>query len=68
MLSVVYADCHTKAHYAEYSYAECRYAECRYAECRGAHHRHRNTKIHLQIIINAHVYRDPQISVTPYVC
>ncbi len=31
MLSVIYAECRKKAHYAE-----CHYAECRYAECRGA--------------------------------
>jgi hypothetical protein len=29
MLSVVYAESHTKAPYAERHYAECRYAECR---------------------------------------
>ncbi len=31
MLSVIYAECHTQARYAE-----CHYAEFRYAECRGA--------------------------------
>jgi hypothetical protein len=31
MQSVIYADCHIKA-----AYAECHYAECRYAECSGA--------------------------------
>jgi hypothetical protein len=31
MLTVTYAECHTKA-----PYAECHYAECRYAECHGA--------------------------------
>ncbi len=37
MLSVINAECHTQALYAEcYYYAECRYAECRYAECRYA--------------------------------
>jgi hypothetical protein len=30
MLSVVFAECHTQA-----LYAECHYAECRYAEGRG---------------------------------
>jgi hypothetical protein len=40
-LSVIYGECHNKAHYAEcryaeYCYAECRYAECHYAECRYA--------------------------------
>jgi hypothetical protein len=29
MLTVTYAECHTKAPYAECHYAECRYAECR---------------------------------------
>ncbi len=33
MLSVVYAECRKKAHYAECCYAECCYAECCYAEC-----------------------------------
>jgi hypothetical protein len=28
MLSIVYADCHKYAVYAEHHYAECRYAEC----------------------------------------
>jgi hypothetical protein len=36
MLSVNYAECRKKAHYAECHYAVCRYAECRYAECHGA--------------------------------
>jgi hypothetical protein len=36
MLSVIYAECHSQALYAECRYAECRYAECRYAECRYA--------------------------------
>jgi hypothetical protein len=36
MSTVTYAECHTKAPYAECHYAECRYTECRYAECRGA--------------------------------
>ena len=31
MLSVIYAERHKQA-----IYAECRYAECRYAECRSA--------------------------------
>jgi hypothetical protein len=31
MLSVIYAECHMQA-----LYAECRYAEYLYAECRGA--------------------------------
>jgi hypothetical protein len=31
MLTVVYAECHKLA-----PYAECHYAECHYAECRGA--------------------------------
>jgi hypothetical protein len=35
MLSVVYAECHIKAPYAEFCNAECRYAECRDAEYRG---------------------------------
>ncbi len=34
MLSVIYAECHIQALYAECQYAECPYAECRYAECR----------------------------------
>ncbi len=33
MLSVTFAECHTKAPYSECYYAECHYAECRYAEC-----------------------------------
>jgi hypothetical protein len=33
MLTVTYAEFHTKA-----PYAECRYAECRYAECCDAIH------------------------------
>ncbi len=36
MLSVIYAECHIQALYAECRYAQCRYAECRYAECRYA--------------------------------
>ncbi len=28
MLSVIYAECHIQALYAERRYAECRYAEC----------------------------------------
>ncbi len=36
MLSVIYAECHIKAPYAECCYAECRYAKCRYVECLGA--------------------------------
>jgi hypothetical protein len=41
MLSVVYAESHIQALYAEYHYVECRHAECHYvvchyAECRGA--------------------------------
>jgi hypothetical protein len=36
MLSVLYAECHRYAHYAESRYAKCRYAEYRYAECHGA--------------------------------
>ncbi len=40
MLSVVYADCHIKA-----PYAECLYAECRYADCRGAARRIPNSGI-----------------------
>jgi hypothetical protein len=36
MLSVINAECHTQALYAECHYAKCRNAECRYAECRGA--------------------------------
>ncbi len=37
MPSVIYAQCHIKALYAECHYAECRYAECRYAEYHGTH-------------------------------
>ncbi len=33
MLSVIYAEHHKQALYAECRYAECRYAECRYAKC-----------------------------------
>ncbi len=33
LLSVTFAECHTKAPYAECHYAECHYAECHYAEC-----------------------------------
>ena len=33
MLTVTYAQCHTKASYAECHYAECNYAECHYDEC-----------------------------------
>ncbi len=29
LLSVIYAECNTLAHYAESRYAECRYAGCR---------------------------------------
>jgi hypothetical protein len=36
ILSVIYAECHKYAHYAQCHYAECRYAECHYAECRYA--------------------------------
>ncbi len=36
MLSVIYAECHIKAPYAECRYTECHYAECRCAECHGA--------------------------------
>jgi hypothetical protein len=36
MLSVIYAQCHMQARYAECHNAECRYAECHYAKCRGA--------------------------------
>ncbi len=35
MLSIIYAECHIKATYAEF-YAECRRTECRYADCHGA--------------------------------
>ncbi len=31
MMSVIYAECHIQA-----VYAECGYSECRYAECHGA--------------------------------
>ncbi len=34
MLSVINAQCHKQAYYAECRYAECQYAECHYAECR----------------------------------
>ncbi len=36
MLSVIYADCHIQARYAECHNAERRYAERRNDECRGA--------------------------------
>ncbi len=36
MPSVIYAECHIQALFAEFHYAECRYAECHFAECRGA--------------------------------
>jgi hypothetical protein len=36
MLSVVYADCHKLALYAECHYAEYRKAMCHYAKCHGA--------------------------------
>ncbi len=45
MLSVIYAECHTQALYADCRYDECLYAEChlqalyadcRYSGCRGA--------------------------------
>ncbi len=40
MLTVTYAQCHTKVPYAECHtkapYAECHYGECRHAECHGA--------------------------------
>ncbi len=36
MLSVIYAECHIQALYAECHYAVCRYAEYRYTECSGA--------------------------------
>ncbi len=29
MLSVIYAQWHKQAHYADWHYVECRYAECR---------------------------------------
>ncbi len=35
MLSVVYAECHIRAIFADCQYAECRYAQCRYAKCLG---------------------------------
>ncbi len=34
MLSVIYAECRKKNHYAECLNAECRYAGCLYVECR----------------------------------
>ncbi len=34
MLSVIYAECHIQALYAECRCGECQNAECRYAECR----------------------------------
>ncbi len=37
MLSVIHAECHMQAHYAERLYAECRYARCRYAKGRDAY-------------------------------
>jgi hypothetical protein len=43
MMSVIYAECHTQALYAQCRYAECHYAECRYAKCRYAECR--NTKL-----------------------
>ncbi len=33
MLTATYAECHTKAPYAECRNAECHYAKCRYAAC-----------------------------------
>ncbi len=33
MPSVVFAECHIKALYAESRNAKCHYAECRYPEC-----------------------------------
>ncbi len=36
LLSVIYAQCHIQALYAECRDAECRYSECRYADCRYA--------------------------------
>jgi hypothetical protein len=36
MLTVICAECHIKAFYAESGYTECHYAECHYADCRGA--------------------------------
>jgi hypothetical protein len=36
MVSVMYAECHKLALYAECQYAECRHAECRHTERRGA--------------------------------
>ncbi len=35
MLSVIYAECHMKATYAEFYYDECRRTECRFADCHG---------------------------------
>jgi hypothetical protein len=39
MLSVIYAECHMLASFAECRYAECHYAECHNAECRYAERR-----------------------------
>jgi hypothetical protein len=36
LLSVIHAESHILAIYAECYYAECHYTECRFAECRGA--------------------------------
>ncbi len=45
MLSVIYAECHMDA-----SFAECRYAECCYAQCRG-------TSLLSIIIYNRHIFK-----------
>ncbi len=33
MMSVIYAECHKLALYAELQYTECHYDECQYYEC-----------------------------------
>jgi hypothetical protein len=50
MLSVIYAECRKKVHYAE-----CRYVESRYGECRGAQ---------LTIIRNHHLIIEVQYNKT----
>ncbi len=35
MLSVIYAECHQWAFYADYAYVEWCYAVCHYADCNG---------------------------------
>jgi hypothetical protein len=56
MLSVIYAQCHMLASFAEFHYAECRYVECRYAECRGTPRAIRK-KILKNILKNKHSFK-----------